>query len=68
MKALILEYNKAHLAHRVVDERGVKKFLDIMVRGSLPEGITNEELVGKEIEYAEETPYVSIAHDVSIID
>ena len=42
--------------------------IDLLVAGTLPEGTTAEDLVGKIVEYEWDSPYISIAHSVSIIE
>ena len=62
MKVKVLEWRKEHNAHRVVDEAGVKRFVDLTLY--MDWNVNEEEMIGKVYEYDTECAFLSLAHGV----
>jgi hypothetical protein len=60
----VLSYDVLQNVHRVQDEQGATKFVDLMVHGDFPEGTTHESLVGQTFVCDYTYPYISIAMNV----
>lgn len=63
----ILEYFPNSLCHRVRDEKGVVRLVDIMVNGDFPEDTKPESLIGQKIQCDYEYPDVTIAVRARIV-
>ncbi len=58
-KLKIVSYNQEHDYHVCIDERGIRKNIDLYTDRKL--GIKPEELIGREIEVEGLYPYLEIA-------
>jgi hypothetical protein len=60
----LLEYDARNNCHKVKDEAGVTRLVDVMVNGDFPEGTEPESIVGQKVECKYEYPYIAIAMHV----
>jgi len=64
----IMSYDALNRCHRVKDESGVIRLVDVMINGDFPEETEPESIVGQKVEYRYEHPYIAIAMYVRVID
>lgn len=62
MRVKVLEWRKEYNAHRVVDEAGFKRYLDLTL--CMGATVDHESMIGKVYEYESECAFLSLAHCV----
>jgi hypothetical protein len=63
----VISWSQVHDYHECQSEDGKKHRIDLMVDGSFPD-TEPQDLVGKSVDFRYMYPYISIAHDVRIVD